>query len=343
MRRESLAAGALLCVGVALAAVQATAFDGGVTTATLVRSGPMLAVAGAVVYGGAWLLRNGAPAGDADRILAWTLGGGVTVGAVVVLAAIGRAVPAVGALAVDGATGGVLAGLLVGLYDARGRARREEVESFARRVSALNQYGKALNNSATVDEVSALCVEAVEYLVAGDGAAFVLVDDGATGVSSVADEVSPETDGAPAETDGERDESSAGGTGGPAGEASATGDGIDEVDVTVVDSTLRGDDELRVLEALARDVDTDDDVEAVRYAETDVSLGAADPDAALVIPVPTPGGRALIVSLSTEAELAYGDDDVDLLETLAAHVSTALDHVAASGDRRALAGGDSRL
>lgn len=337
MRRESLAAGALLCVGVALAAVQATAFDGGVTTATLVRSGPMLAVAGAVVYGGAWLLRNGAPAGDADRILAWTLGGGVTVGAVVVLAAIGRAVPAVGALAVDGATGGVLAGLLVGLYDARGRARREEVESFARRVSALNQYGKALNNSSTVDEVSALCVEAVEYLVAGDGAAFVLVDDGAH--EQTATDADVGADGAPPETDGVGGEASTAETG---DEASAAEDGADEADVTVVDSTLRGDDELRVLEALARDVDTDD-VEAVRYAETGVSLGAADPDAALVIPVPTASGRALIVSLSTDAALAYGDDDVDLLETLAAHVSTALDHVAASGDRRALAGGDSRL
>jgi hypothetical protein len=82
-----------------------------------------------------------------------------------------------------------------------------------------------------------------------------------------------------------------------------------------------------VLEALAHEVDDDDGIEAVRYAETTVDLGDRSPDAALVIPVPTAEGRTLIVSLSTAAAIEYDEEDVDLLETLAAHVSTAMENV----------------
>lgn len=286
MRREQVYAGTLVAVGVGLAAAQvSTLSTGGETLAVLLRSGPMFAVTAAVVYGGGWLLVRGTPGGHADRVLAWTLGGGLTLSAVVVLASVGRGVSI--PLVTDTLTGGVLVGLLVGLYDARSRERMTQVESFAQKVKALNQYGKALNRSETLDQISALCVEAVEFLVAGDGAAFVRVDDG------------------------ER----------PDSEASS------EENVHVVDSTLRGDHELRVLESIAAEVDTTDgDIEAVRYAETSVKLGEESPDAALVISVPTETGRALIVSLSTTADIEYDEEDVDLLETLAAHVSTALSH-----------------
>jgi hypothetical protein len=293
MRREHVYAGALIAVGVGLAAAQVStlATDTG-TVALLLRSVPMFAVAAAVVYGGGWLLVRGAPGGHADRVLAWTLGGGLTLSAVVVLATVGRGVSV--ALVADVLTGGVLVGLAVGLYDARSRERLAHVESFAQKVEALNQYGKALNRSGTLDQISALCVEAVEFLVAGDGAAFVLVDDES-----------------------------------PEGEPSS------EQSVRVVDSTLRGDHELRVLESIAAEIDTTDgDIEAVRYAETGVELGEESPDAALVISVPTETGHALIVSLSTTTDIEYDEEDVDLLETLAAHVSTALSHTA----ERAVAG-----
>ncbi|MFB6176252.1 MAG: GAF domain-containing protein [Halobaculum sp.] len=285
MRREQLYAGTLVAVGVGIAAAQVStlATETG-TAAVLLRSVPMIAVAAAVVYGGGWLLVRGTPGGHADRVLAWTLGGGLTLSAVVVLATVGRGVSL--PLVTDALTGGVLVGLLVGLYDARSRERLTQVESFARKVKALNQYGKALNRSKTLDQISALCVEAVEFLVAGDGAAFVVVEDGG------------DTD------DGESSEET----------------------VRVVDSTLRGDHELRVLESLAGEIDATDDIEAVRYAETGVELGEESPDAALVISVPTETGRALIVSLSTTTDIEYDEEDVDLLETLAAHVSTALSH-----------------
>jgi GAF domain-containing protein len=198
---------------------------------------------------------------------------------VALLAVLGTPVDVAGLL-VDGFTGGALLGLLVGVYDVRGRADRDRIQAFAQSVSALNTYGKALNSSQTLDEISALCVEAVEFLVAGDGAAFLLVDETAA-----------------------------------------------EPTVTVVDSTLRGDHELAVLESLAVAVEPDEEIEAVRYAETSVDLGTDSPSAALVIAVETPEGRAMIVSLSTTTEIDYDDEDVDLLETLAAHVSTALSGV----------------
>ncbi len=311
MRRESLSAGALIAVGLTLAAVQVVTLDGSLTsTAVVVRSIPMIAIGGAVVYGGAWLLYAGGADDHADRVLAWTLGGGVTVGAVVVLAAVGRSVPgAVLALTTDAFTGGALVGMLVGVYDARGKRRRDRIEGFARKVAALNQYGKALNRSQTVDEISALCVEAVEFLVAGDGAAFVLVEERPAGGTTDSRATTDQTTDGRATTDGRQN----------------SGDGDEEV--TVVDSTLRGEQELRVLEALAHEVDDDDGIEAVRYAETTVDLGDRSPDAALVIPVPTAEGRTLIVSLSTAAAIEYDEEDVDLLETLAAHVSTAMENV----------------
>jgi len=273
MRRETLAAVTLGGVGVGLAAVQATTLAAGSTATVVIRSVPMFAIAAAVTFAGVWAGVRTAP--ETERLVAWTVGGGTTVGAVFLLAVLGVGVPTgLPAYLADGFTGGTLLGLLVGVYDARSRERRSEVEAFARSVAALNQYGKALNGSRTLDDISGLCVEAVEFLVSGDGAAFLLVDE--------AD------------------------------------------DVTVVDSTLRGDDELAVLESLATSVDPDDDIEAVRYAEPAVELGTDTPSAALVIAVDTGRGRAVIVSLSTTTDVAYDDEDVDLLETLAAHASTAL-------------------
>jgi hypothetical protein len=273
MRRETLAAAALGGVGIGVAAAQATTLTAGSTATLVIRSVPMFAVAAAVTFAGVWAGVRATP--ETERLVAWTVGGGVTVAAVSLLAVLGAGAPTVlSAYLVDGFTGGTLLGLLVGVYDVRSRERRSEVEAFARSVAALNQYGKALNSSRTLDEVSGLCVEAVEFLVSGDGAAFLLVDETS--------------------------------------------------EVTVVDSTLRGDDELAMLESLATTVDPDDDVEAVRYAETAVDLGVDSPDAALLIAVDTGRGRAMIVSLSTTADVAYDDEDVDLLETLAAHASTAL-------------------
>jgi len=279
MRRETLAAGALSALGVGLAAAQAVTVGEETTAALAIRTGPMLAVAAAVTYAGGWAALRDVPGGETDRLLAWTVGGGATVAAVALLAVLGTPVDVAGLL-VDGFTGGALLGLLVGVYDVRGRADRDRIQAFAQSVSALNTYGKALNSSQTLDEISALCVEAVEFLVAGDGAAFLLVDETAA-----------------------------------------------EPTVTVVDSTLRGDDELAVLESLATAVEPDEEIEAVRYAEPSVDLGTDSPSAALVIAVETPEGRAMIVSLSTTTEIDYDDEDVDLLETLAAHVSTALSGV----------------
>ena len=280
MRRETLAATALALVGVGLATAQAATLTAGSTTTVVIRNGPMFAVAAAVTFAGVWTGLRSTP--ETERVVGWTVGGGATVAAVFLLAVLGAGLPT-GPFAylVDGFTGGTLLGLLVGVYDVRSRERRSQVEAFARSVAALNQYGKALNSSQTLDEISGLCVEAVEFLVSGDGAGFLLVDE--------AD------------------------------------------NVTVVDSTLRPGVERATLESVATTVDPDDELAAVQYAEVAAEPGSDDPDGALVIAVGTGHERAMIVSLATATDTEYDDEDIDLLETLAAHVSTALAGVETAG------------
>jgi len=86
-------------------------------------------------------------------------------------------------IAINYLTVGAVVGTLVGLYDARSRQKqrdleheRDRVESFANKAADINNYGRTLNNSGTIDEVSALCVEGMQALLGLSEVAFVLTD-----------------------------------------------------------------------------------------------------------------------------------------------------------------------
>ena len=81
-------------------------------------------------------------------------------------------------------TGGSLAGVVAGLYDAQSRQRyselqdeRDTVERFANKAESLNRYAQALYESTHIDELSALSVEVVQLLIGSREAAFVVVED----------------------------------------------------------------------------------------------------------------------------------------------------------------------
>ncbi len=126
----------------------------------------------AVTYAGVWLARDTAFEGATSRAAAWAAGGTVTVAAVAALLLFSQRVTS-GSLArasyltVDLVTVGALAGVLVGLYDARSRSRlrelaaeRDRVEAVAGKAADVNNYGRAIASAPSVDGVAAFVVEA---------------------------------------------------------------------------------------------------------------------------------------------------------------------------------------
>ena len=156
---------------------------------------PFVLMSAALVYTGYWLARSGQYEPYADRVLVWTSSAAITFAAIALLVLMSmdgfatNVVPA--SPLADLLTAGALAGALVGLYDAQSRERlvaleaeRDRVEAFARKAESLNRYGKALNQSRDVYEVSALSIEVLELLIGSRDAAVVLVDDETTVVDS---------------------------------------------------------------------------------------------------------------------------------------------------------------
>ncbi|WP_144426098.1 hypothetical protein [Halanaeroarchaeum sulfurireducens] len=156
---------------------------------------PFVLMSAALVYTGYWLARSSQYGTYADRVLIWTgcaAGTFAAVALLVLMSMNGFAANAVPTSPLaDMLTAGALAGALVGLYDAQSRERlvaleteRDRVEAFARKAESLNRYGKALNQSRDVYEVSALSIEVLELLIGSRDAAVVLVDDETTVVDS---------------------------------------------------------------------------------------------------------------------------------------------------------------
>jgi hypothetical protein len=75
----------------------------------------------------------------------------------------------------------------VGIYDARSQISRRElererdrVESFAKKAADVNNYGRELNRCDSVEEVSSLCLEALQTFLGLTNLAFVVTDDDET-------------------------------------------------------------------------------------------------------------------------------------------------------------------
>lgn len=251
----------------------------------VVGMGPFLLIAAAISFVGGWIIRTEEPVGEyGEQVLAWTIGSAVTFAAIGYLITLGTAVErtafGVPLSVLQAFTAGSLAGILVGVYDARSRNRfddlqreRNRAERFARKAKSLNTYGKALNQSRDVHDVSALSVEVLELLIESSESAVVVVTDDST---------------------------------------------------TVLDATMTG--ELgEFIEAIATDIAASPEMETVRCPnDVDCSIPESVP-VREVLGVPIDAGGATVVLLAlTRAADAYTDEDLDLLESLSAHVGTAL-------------------
>jgi len=184
----------LVVVGVLLGALEAVQYLWSPPSTALAFSTlPFVLVAAAIVYTGVTIARRVAYEGYAALIVAWGVGGAVGFVAVFSLATATSSQSEAALLfgAADAGSAGLLAGLLVGLYDVDGRRTLSTVEQFADRLAGLNQYGKVLNQSPDIESVSALCVEVVEFVLDGDGALFVTSDEESV---SVVDTTLPEVD-----------------------------------------------------------------------------------------------------------------------------------------------------
>jgi hypothetical protein len=150
---------------------------------------PFVLMSLTVAYVGYWVARDEDHSDEnLQWVGIWAIGGVVGFASISALILFSANVAARGfpvfesapALAMDNITAGALAGILVGLYDARSRERltdleqeRERVEAFAERAADVNNYGRAVNECTSLEEVSALCIEALERLVDLRGVAFV--------------------------------------------------------------------------------------------------------------------------------------------------------------------------
>lgn len=158
------------------------------TVGLVVDAVPFSLMALSITYVGYWVARDVEHEAYAEWIGIWAVGGAIGFAAISALILFSANVAAGGfpvfesapALVIDNITAGALAGILVGLYDARSRKRldeleheRERIEQFANRSADMNNYGRALNECSTLEEVSALCIEALETLVDLSGTAFV--------------------------------------------------------------------------------------------------------------------------------------------------------------------------
>ena len=192
MNQRLLTGTALALSGVVLAAMQALhAFQQTrIPVAIAVDALPFAAMGLAIAYAGIWLVRDTTFEGATSRVAAWAAGGTVAFAAIAALLLFSQRVTS-GSLArasyltVDLVTVGALAGVLVGLYDARSRGRlrelaaeRDRIEAFAGKAADVNNYGRAIASAPSVDGVGAFVVEAFGTMTGMEETAVVRLRDG---------------------------------------------------------------------------------------------------------------------------------------------------------------------
>jgi len=194
MNQRLLTGAALALSGVVLAAIQVLhgIQQTRIPVAVAVDALPFAAMGLAIAYAGVWLARDTTFEGATPRVAAWAAGGTVTFAAVAALLLFSQRVTS-GSLArasyvtVDLVTVGALAGVLVGLYDARSRSRlreleaeRDRIEAFAGKAADVNNYGRAIASAPSVDGVAAFVVEAFSTMTGMEETAVIRISDDRT-------------------------------------------------------------------------------------------------------------------------------------------------------------------
>lgn len=300
-RRQTVGAG-IVAVGIGVIGLQLFEFvtPETLTLAVFFNTVPFVWIGVAIVYAGYWLVKADGYEEYADTVGLWAVGGGALVVAVVALALVGLPIGgerSVAILLADAGSAGILAGLLVGLYDARSRRTQAEIESMAQRLEGISHYGKALNGASTVSEISALCIQAIELVIGGRGAAF-LYDTG--GETAPIDSTLPT--------------------------------GWDPLSIVETTDVTDGRQSVRIESGVAVDpgaVDHEQSPDTIDADRTADRVPAPAEGSAVVVSIPTAGSTAFIV-----LALGEGDEPVDevqrhLLELLGTHASSGLSDLAA--------------
>jgi hypothetical protein len=149
---------------------------------------PFLLIALSLVYVGYWLGSQPLYEPFLGQIVAWGVGSSVLFAAVGALLLFNQQI-ALNTLAqgqyivMNQVTVGAVVGVLVGMYDARGRARqaelereRDRIETFAGKAADINNYGRELNRATSIEEVSALCIEGLQTLLGLTETGFVVIE-----------------------------------------------------------------------------------------------------------------------------------------------------------------------
>jgi hypothetical protein len=191
MHRRTLAGLGLAVTGLVLAGIQLVHAiqQTDISVAIAVDALPFVAMGLALVYAGYWLARDDAFETTAARVVVWGAGATVAFAAVAALILFSQQVT-MGSLdratylTVDILTVGALTGVLVGLYDARSRNRRHEleierdrVEAFGRKAADVNNYGRAIASAGSDDAIAAYITEAISSLTGIDETAVLRVRD----------------------------------------------------------------------------------------------------------------------------------------------------------------------
>jgi len=191
MNQRLVTGTALALSGVVLAGIQVlhAVQQTRIPVAVAVDALPFATMALAIAYAGVWLARDTTDEAATSRVGAWAAGGMVAFTAVAALLLFSQRVTT-GSLArasfltVDLVTVGALAGVLVGLYDARSRGRlreleadRDRIEAFAGKAADVNNYGRAIASAPSVDGVAAYVVEAFSTMTGMEETAVIRISD----------------------------------------------------------------------------------------------------------------------------------------------------------------------
>ncbi|QGN07089.1 hypothetical protein Hrd1104_07110 [Halorhabdus sp. CBA1104] len=198
MDRRHLYGATFGIVGVLLAGVQLlhATEQTAVPIAIVVDGAPFALLGLSLSFAGYWLASSEQFEEYLPRIAAWAVGGTLLLASVAALTLFSQRV-ATGTLqratyiTADSITVGAVAGTVVGLYDAQSQqhrqkleAERDRTEAFARKAADLNNYGRALAQATTVEEVSAYCIEGLSSLLSLSETAFVEVGPEDTPITS---------------------------------------------------------------------------------------------------------------------------------------------------------------
>jgi len=196
MQRRTLYGGGLLAAGVLLAGTQLVqgiqqveGFEG--TDRALVfafETAPFVLVGLTLSFAGYWLTTQPAYEPDLPRILAWGVGSTLLFASVAALILFSQQVTRNTLeqgpyIAMNHITIGAVVGVLVGLYDAQSRqgqrelaAERDRIEQFAGKAADVNNYGRELNRCESIDEVSSLCIQAIQAFLTITEVALIVTD-----------------------------------------------------------------------------------------------------------------------------------------------------------------------